>query len=298
MAVYDYTDLAKSTLPAMNTAFMGGYKGAPARRQAIATQIASNQKMETYPWVVDHRGPQIWGPERLTTAGAENYIEVTNEDYEMTWAVERDAYRYEKYGQMKFQAGARGRVLSDYIDELVLALFTTAESALTYNGDGATYVAAADHSEGASGTQSNLGSSALDADTLFAARLAMMKFKDARGKPIGLIGDTVVVPPDLEQTIRKIIIGPRESGTADYEHNVWQNAYKYVVNPQWTDTDAWALVCTTSFIKPMMWQEFQGPSPVDMIKDELKLTKRAWFGSDMTGKAAFTDWRLIYFVTP
>ena len=295
MANYAWTDLAKSVLPGMQTAFMGGYKAMPTKWQQVATKIPSTSKIETYPWVVDTKGPSEWKDERSEGAGVELYLQVTNADYEVSWNVERDALRYEKYGQMKMQAMSRGRLMASYIDELVLTLIANAQTTATYTGDDATYVAANDHSEGSSGTQDNLGSTALSDSALTSARVAMMKFKNAMGKPLGLVGDTLVVPPELEATALKLVNSERTAGDANNDANTHRGAYNVVVNPYMTDTNDWALLCTTGHIKPLLWQEFQGPSPVEIIEDKLKTNKYAVYGSDMTGKAAFTDWRYIYY---
>jgi len=297
MANYAWTDLAKSVLPGQQTAFMGGYKAAPTKWQAIATKVPSNSKIETYPWVVDHKGPSEWDAERSPGAGSENYLQVTNKDYEVSWRVFRDALRYEKYGQMKMQAASRGRLMANYIDELVLTLIASAASTATYTGDGATYVAANDHSEGNSGTQDNLHSSALDSTTLTAARVAMLKFKNAMGKPLGIVGDTLVVPPDLEATALTLVSSERIVGNANNDVNVHRGAYNVIVNPYMTDTNDWALLCTTGHIKPLLWQEAQGPTPVEIINDQLKTAKYVDYGSDMTGRASFTDWRYIIYAS-
>lgn len=295
MANYAWTDLAKSVLPGMQTAFTGGYKAQPTKWQAIATMIPSTSKIETYPWIADTKGPSEWTAERTPGAGIERYLSVTNVDYEVSWKVERDALRYEKYGQMQMQALSRGKLMASYIDELVLTLIANAASTESYTGNGDTYVADASHSEGNSGTQSNLGSTALSDTALTNARVAMMKFKNAMGKPLGIVGDTIVVPPELEAMALNLTQSERVVGKADNDTNVHRGAYRVVVNPFMTDTNDWALLCTTGHIRPLIWQEFQGPSPVAIIKDELLTNKYVYYGSDMTGKAAFTDWRYIYY---
>jgi len=297
MAAYDWSDLAKSVLPGMQTAFMGGYKAMEDKWGLIAQRVPSNQASETYPWVADHGGASEWKGEREPGAGSENYLTVTNLDYEVSWKVMRDALRYEKYGQMQMQAAGRGRVMGNYINELTLTLIASAASTATYTGDDATYVAAADHAEGNSGTQTNLGSTALSDASLTAARVAMMKLKDARGKAIGLVGDTIVVPPDLEKTALTLVQSERIVGNANNDTNVHKGAYQVIVNPFMTDANDWALLCTTGHVRPLIWQEVHAPTPVEILRDDLKINKQVFYGSDMTGRASFTDWRYIYYAS-
>jgi phage major head subunit gpT-like protein len=282
MSLYAWTDLAKSTLPGMQTAFMGGYEAMPVKWPQFAVKIPSTMKIETYPWIADTKGPQEWFAERLPGGGQENYLQVTNKDYEVSWKVDRDALRYEKYGQMRMQATAKGRALARYTDELCLTLFANALTTLSYAGDGTTgttMIVSDTHSEGASGTQDNKLAGALADGTLTAARLAMMKFKSADGKPLGLVGDTLVVPPDLEKTALTLVQSERIVGSLNNDINIHRDAYRVVVNPFMSDANDWILLCTTGHIMPMIWQEFQGPSAVSMIEDALLTKKYAVFGS-------------------
>ena len=82
MARFDYTDLAKSVLPYMQTSFMGGYKMAATKWQQIAVKVPSTMKIETYPWVADHASPHEWLSKRYWSGGAECYVQVTNSDYD------------------------------------------------------------------------------------------------------------------------------------------------------------------------------------------------------------------------
>ena len=296
MANYNWSDLAKSVLPGMQTAFMGGFKEIEQGWEGLATKFTAAQKKETYPWIADHGDAREWDTERQPTAGAENYYEITSKDYEVSWRVFRDALRYEKYGQMKMQAYGRGRRLGMYVNELVMSLFANAQTTATYTGDGATYVVANDHSEGESGTQDNLLAGALSDTTLTSARQAMYKFKDARGKRLGFVGDTIMVPIELEKTALSLVNSERLVGSMDNDTNVHRGAYRVIVNPFMTDADDWILLCTSGLVMPAAWQEKQAPTPVEIINDQLKAAKYVDYGSDMTGRAFLTDWRYMVYM--
>ena len=296
MAGIAWSDLAKLHLEGQKTAFLAGLGRAPTQWQKIATEVPSNQKIETYPWLVWPKGPQRWKDEREPGGATEHYLQVENYDYETSWTVWRDALRYEKYGQLTIQSTGKGAAFATYIDNLMLSLISSAPSTASYHGDAAAFVADTGHEEGKSGSQDNLGTSALDSDTLQAARVAGMNLLGADGEPLNIRYDTIVVGPELEETSFKLVFSDRQVGNANNDKNVHQGRYRILVSP-YMGTNDWALMDTSQFIMPMMWQQVQGPSSIDIIDDQLKKRKFVVYGSDMTGAASFTLWQLLYYAS-
>ncbi|MCB1464972.1 MAG: Mu-like prophage major head subunit gpT family protein [Nitratireductor sp.] len=68
----------------------------------------------------------------------------------------------------------------------------------------------------------------LDADNYEAARVAMMGFKGDEGRPLGIMPNTLVVPPSLEKKALNILNAEHlENG----ESNVYRNTAKLIVTP-------------------------------------------------------------------
>ena len=75
----------------------------------------------------------------------------------------------------------------------------------------------------------------LTADYYAAARAAMMAYKNADGRPLGIKPSLLVVPPSLEKKARTIlsadfIIGDPTAGGS--QSNVWQNSADLLVVPE------------------------------------------------------------------
>jgi phage major head subunit gpT-like protein len=68
----------------------------------------------------------------------------------------------------------------------------------------------------------------LDATNYGAARAAMMSFKDAEGKPLGITPSLLVVPPDLEAEAREILMNERDAQGAT---NKWKGSAELLVLP-------------------------------------------------------------------
>jgi len=68
----------------------------------------------------------------------------------------------------------------------------------------------------------------LDAAGYKAARSAMMAFKDAEGKPLGIMPNLLVVPPSLEAEARELLISERTSSGAT---NTWRGSAEMLVVP-------------------------------------------------------------------
>ncbi|MGD2079960.1 MAG: Mu-like prophage major head subunit gpT family protein [Nitrospirota bacterium] len=68
----------------------------------------------------------------------------------------------------------------------------------------------------------------LDAANYGAARAAMMGFKDSEGKPLGIVPNLLVVPPDLEAEAREILMNERDASGAT---NKWKGTAELMVLP-------------------------------------------------------------------
>lgn len=294
MARFDYTDAAKSVLPGMRTEFMRAYDAATTEWTKIAQKVPSTQKIETYPRIVGTGGPHEWTDERIPGGGKELYFQVTNKDYAVEIRVSRDMLRYNNYGQINMLTASKGAQMASYIDQLTYELLAAAATTATYIGDDDTYIVDTAHEEGNSGSQSNKGTTALGHDSLSAARVAGMKIKDAAGKPLPIMYNNLVVPPDLAEEAGKLVTTSKLTGSTDNDTNWHYGVLDVVVNPYLSDTNNWFLLDTTKSIMPLLWQEFEGPTPVYILDDQLKKKKFVDYGSDMTGRASFSDWRLIY----
>jgi phage major head subunit gpT-like protein len=108
----------------------------------------------------------------------------------------------------------------------------------------------------------------------------MAAFKDDWGEPIGLMPDTIVCNQAMALPLANALI-PSIAGTVRPEMAYVKNI---VVSPWWdSDTDDWAVLCTTVEIKPIILQIRKEPEFVgkDSPQDEhVFMNKEFLYGVD------------------
>lgn len=169
-------------------------------------------------------------------------------------------------------------------------VFNNAFATTTY-GDGQ-FLCDTDHPLGANNatTASNNGTDALTHASLSAARTAMRKFKDPRGNPLGVMGDTLLVPPDLENTALEIVTSQLKAGTANNDRNVLSNI-RVIVWDWLTDTNNWFLIDSRRAKRNLVWFNRQAPeitSHFDATSQNYIITISARWAYGVT------DWRWVY----
>jgi phage major head subunit gpT-like protein len=103
-------------------------------------------------------------------------------------------------------------------------------------------------------TINNLAALAMTAANYATLRAQMMQFKNASGKPLGLIPSHVMFGPSLESTAKKIFKAElvAEDGVAVSNTNAGE--VERILNPYITD-DSWYLMCLTRGINPVAVQQ-------------------------------------------
>jgi phage major head subunit gpT-like protein len=169
-------------------------------------------------------------------------------------------------------------------------VFNNAFATTTY-GDGQ-FLCDTDHPLGSdnSTTVSNNGTTALSHSSLSAARIAMRKFTDPKGMPLGAMGDLLLVPPDLENTALEIVTSTQKSGTANNDANVLSNI-RVIVWDWLTDTNNWFLIDSRRAKRHLYWFDRQAPALVTEYK---ATTGNFIVTADVRWSYGATDWRWIY----
>lgn len=79
-----------------------------------------------------------------------------------------------------------------------------------------------------------------DETKLSAARLAMRKQKDASGQLVGVAPKFILLPPDLEATVEKLLASINPTTVTDV--NVWSGKLTPIIEPRLTSAASWYLV--------------------------------------------------------
>lgn len=127
------------------------------------------------------------------------------------------------------------------------------------------------HSASNSGTQSNEGTTALSSAGVTSTALAMRSFTDDRGELVSIKPDTLLVPPELEETALQIVGTDREVGSANNTVNTNKGRYNVVVWDYLTDANAWFLIDSMLKSQHLVWldriaTEFQAQEDFDTLQ--------------------------------
>jgi len=273
--------------------------------QKISAEMSSNGPSEKYGFMGNTASMREFLSERIPAGLQGNTFEITNKKFESTLAFDRDAIADDRYGQFVILIKNMGDVARRYYGERAWEIF--------FEGDQTTYGQCYDgleffdtqHKEGTYYTtvQSNLLTSAFSQAGVSAARLAMRNFRDDRGKKLGIVGDTLVVPPELEDDAMKLTKSPTVDASGNINPN--QGRYNVIVRPEITDTDSWALISTSSFIKPLIFQnreptEFGSTEPVGGSgQNEGAFMREKWYyGVRNRFNFGYWDWRRAIMCVP
>ena len=257
------SDIPKLLEAGLRAVFFDAYEGAPGDWERVATVVPSEQDTEKYAWLGSSPKMREFKDERVPAGLLEHDYTIRNKTWEASISVDRAALEDDQYGQIRLRVQSLAEESRRHQDEVVFTLLKDGFATLCYDSQ---YYFDTDHAEGDSGTQSNKGTSALSSTSLQTAITAMSKFKDDKGKPMGVIPDTLVVPPDLKWTALELVgspvavvkigdgtAGSGATGATPYR-NVLEGALDVVTSPYLTDTNDWLLLCTKRIVKPVIFQ--------------------------------------------
>lgn len=106
-------------------------------------------------------------------------------------------------------------------------------------GDGLALCSTAHTRVGTTTTVGNSGTTALSATAVEATRLLGRQFTDETDNLLVAQFDTILVPPNLEQTAWEIVTSDKKLRTADNDPNFSKGKYRIIVWDYLTDTNNW-----------------------------------------------------------
>lgn len=304
------TDIPRLLLAGMKTEFMRVYAEEIVPEWGrVATVIKSTKNQETYPWLGAVGRMHEWKDERIPEALLEHHFTVTNRDWEGSISVDRNAIDDEQYGQVKIRVGQLAQEAKRFIGELIFELLGQGNLSLSTSTnflgsnincyDGNPFFSAA-HSEGASGTQTNIGRVAFSFANLQTAITAMKGIKDDKGKFVNVIPDLLVVNQSDEFLAREILNSTffptvtTQAAPSKLAVNVLKGIVDLYVSPYLT-SGTWILLDTKGIVKPMILQMRKPIEFSSMLTGpEQFLRKKLYFGADGRWQAAFGMWQYAY----
>lgn len=294
----------KETLQAvfltLKTTFNKAFDTAPSDWQKTAMLVPSGSSQNNYDWLDRFPRMRKWIGDKVIKALKANQYVIVNDDFEATVGVRRNDIEDDNLGIYAPMAQDAGFSAKQLPDEIVSDLKNGAFANKCYDGQ---YFYDTDHpvtnAAGAVQSVSNKLTTALSAATLAAAtasygaaRQAIMKMTDNEGRPLGLVPDTLEVPPALEAVANLICTNPK---LADNGPNPFMGTAKVLVNPRLTSDTAWFLHCTTRPVKPFVYQQRKAPVFVQQINpdaDDVFSRGEYKFGAEARAAGGYTFWQM------
>ena len=275
---------------AFNTLFNKAFEGETPLYEKIATISPSTTDAETYAWLGDIPGMREWiGEREIQNITGSDYT-IKTKDFELTVGVDRNAIEDDKIGLYNPSIQMLAQAAAMHPDELIFTLLATGFAAKCYDGKA---FFSTEHEVGKNKV-SNMTHAKLTLDAYVAARAAMMSLTNAKGRPLNLVPDTLVVAPALEKEARDILVADFINGTK----NTMQGTAKPLVVPQLSGHDsAWYLLCTSRPIKPLIYQQRKKAkfvSKTNETDDNVFMSKKFLYGADSRGNAGFGFWQMAY----
>ncbi|WP_419657693.1 Mu-like major head subunit gpT, prophage protein [Desulfosarcina variabilis str. Montpellier] len=286
----------------LKTTFNKAFDGAPSNWAQTAMLVPSTGVQNDYAWLDRFPKMREWIGDKVVKALAAQGYTIVNKEWEATVGVRRVDIETDNLGIYAPMAQDAGFSAKQWPDELVAALKNNAFNSLCYDGQ---YFYDTDHPvKGADGVEqsvSNRGTAVLSnatqaaaADGYGAAHLAIMSFKDDEGRPLGLLPDTLEVPPALATTGRMLMENDK---LADDTPNPYKGTAKLLVNPWLTSTTAWFLHVTNRPIKPYIFQRRKAPvfvQQTNMDSDNVFDRGEYKFGAESSGNGGYGLWQMSY----
>lgn len=300
--------LNSSTLEALRKSFSAIYQDAYSGVQPFAPQLSvrvpSNSRSNVYGWLAAIPQMREWLGDRQVQNIAEHAFEITNKDYELTIGVDRNDIEDDNFGVYTPMLQGVGEADAKQEDYLIVSLLQNGHSALCYDGQ---YFFDTDHPvslfDSSLGTQQNYWSSGrpLTLDNYVATRAAMMGFLGENNKPLGVMPDLIVVPPQLEHIARQITMsdlivntaGATPAAGAAGMQNVMKGTARVLVIPELAaQATTWYLLATNKTMKPFVVQERRRSEFLYLGEgsEHAQKTKKHLFGVDKRGAAGYGVW--------
>lgn len=226
----------------------------------VAMEVESNSETETYEFLTGVPGMKEMLGEATLQDLASTGLSLRNKEWDATVPVRRAAIERDSIGVYRPLMSELGMSARNHPQELLAELLDNSFAALDYTGT-AFFAANKPHSpdDKSKGAPkfTNKGTAELSAEAFVAARTALRKMKDAKGRNLGLGRKfTLIVPPALEETANRLATAellPNAEGTAT-QTNTLRGTFDVLVINELTSDTAWFLVESGREVKPLLVQ--------------------------------------------
>lgn len=290
------TVITKEVIQQLQVGFSRIYQEAWNRAEPqlgqIATEVPSTTAINTYGWMAKLLKMRKWEGPRIIQNLKSHAYQVENDDYELTVGVDRNHIEDDQlgiYNAVFTELGAQVKLWKDPI------LKTALQAGTTQNGFDGVPMFSASHPLNPTGVQSNnFTTTALSATNFGIVRAAMMSYTGEDGEPLGIMPNTLIVPPQLADLANTIVTAEFGSSGAS---NIQKGQARVLMIPQLANqATTWYLADTTGALKGLVFQNRKEPrliAKTDVTDDNVFWLKQFIWGADGRGAAGYGPWFLM-----
>ena len=232
---------------------------------------------------------------------SEYEYQIKNKTWESTVAVERTAIEDDQYGQVALRVKGLAMEAKQHLDQLAFGLLAAGFTTNCYDGTPFFGTHAVGKAQGAA-QQTNSVTDVLAGTSLQNAVTAMRRTLNDQGRPMQIVPDTLVVPPDLEWEAWSLlnslfhvdpVISPQTQNLAS---NPLRGLLRLVVTPYLPAATNWFLLDSKRAVRAIVLQmrrEFEFTA-LEMNSEEGFLRDRYLYGVRGRYNVGFGDWRTAY----
>jgi phage major head subunit gpT-like protein len=265
---------------------------------SIFTEIPSNKASERYAWLGDMPVVREWIGDKALAGLLDYEYAIKNKDWYTGFAVDRNEIEDEQISAIMPRVDMAAMAMANHKADLLIDLLVNGTSNKAFDGQAFF----------ANRTKNNnlIAGAGVSFDNIKAditkARARMMRFSaetaEGRDKPMGLIGDTIVIPPELENTVLEVVrsSGVVVNGQGTVYNPVSNFISKVIVLPELTDVNDWYILCTSFPLKPLIYQPRKAAVPVIDTTEE-KRNRKIAFSVESRGNAGYGFYQMAIKVT-
>jgi phage major head subunit gpT-like protein len=256
-----------------------GYQKVQTYWQKYSMLSTSGSERKTYAWLAQLPSMKKWiGEKQLNNIAARSF-EVTNEDFENTFGLDRNKIEDDDFGVYTQSAELQGQAIARWPDEQMTAKLIAGTTTTCYDGQ---FFFDTDHpvdlDDSSQGTYANLRTTTpLTLANFASGKAAMRSFRGESGKPLQVKPTVLMVGPTLELAALQILkastinqvtqnVAGDQNVAASAVDNVYRGEVELVVNEYLVDdtAGAWYLF-STDRIEPLIWQVRKQPVRVPIV---------------------------------
>ncbi|MDC7125771.1 MAG: Mu-like prophage major head subunit gpT family protein [Spirochaetales bacterium] len=234
---------------------------------------------EDYAWLGDVPGVREWIGDKALKGLKDYDYSIKNKDWYDGFAIDRNELEDEKIAGIMPRVKMLAQTVAKWPSELILDLIVNGTTNKAYDGN-AFFANRDDNDNLLAGSGVT---AALIKTDITKARTAMMKYTSDQDRVMGLLMDTILCPPELEETFLEVCTSVAGEDTARPAARWIKNI---IVAPELSDTNDWYGFAAGSPLKPFIFQDRKGVSTV-IDETQVKRNRKIDYSAEMRGNAGY-----------